>query len=118
MEEKKKAPKKMAVVEEEEGDPAADLQAVFNQFSAGAKEIDGKVFAKLAVDCKIVNKKCSKTDIDLIFTKVKEKNARKITFPQFKTAVEQCAEKRGEPMADLEAAILQSGGKKLTGTQA
>ena len=80
VEEKKKPPKKKKVVEEET-DPAASLQAVFNQFSGGAKEIDGKIFAKLATDCKIVNKKCSKTDIDLIFTKVKEKNARKITFP-------------------------------------
>ena len=81
MEERKKSPKKKPVHKQEESDPAASLQAVFDQFSAGSKEIDGKIFAKLAVDCKIVNKKCSKTDIDLIFTKVKEKNARKITFP-------------------------------------
>ena len=63
------------------GSQVATLKAVFNQFSAGAKEIDGKIFAKLAIDCKIVNKKCTKTDIDLIFAKVKEKSARKITFP-------------------------------------
>ena len=48
------------------------LKKVFNQFSAGAKVIDGRIFAKLAVDCKIVNKKCTKADIDVIFTRVKE----------------------------------------------
>ena len=58
----------------------SDLRAVFKQFSAGANEIDGKVFAKLSVDCHIVSKKCTKTDIDLIFAKVKDLNARKITF--------------------------------------
>ena len=74
------------------------------------------MFAKLAIDCNIINKKCSKTDIDLIFTKVKEKSARKITFEQFKKSIELCAEKRGESYEDLEATILASGGKKLTGT--
>ena len=54
------------------------------------------MFAKLAVDCKIVNKRCTKTDVDLVFVKVKDKNARKITFSQFAKAVEMCAEKRGE----------------------
>jgi len=43
--------------------------------------MDGKTFAKWAVDCKVVNKQCTKTDIDLIFAKVKEKSARKITYP-------------------------------------
>jgi len=35
---------------------AENLQAVFMQFSQGGKEIDGKVWAKLAKDCNIVNK--------------------------------------------------------------
>lgn len=59
-EEKKGAPKgtgkKAAPKEEVKSAPAASLQAVFSEFSAGAKEIDGKTWAKLAVDCKIVNK--------------------------------------------------------------
>lgn len=54
--------------------------AVFAQFSAGTEEIDGKVFAKLAVDCKIVNNRCTKTDIDLIFARIKDKGARKINY--------------------------------------
>ena len=56
---------------------------MFDQFSGGAKEIDGKTFAKMAKDCKVINKKCTNTDIDLIFAKSKERTARKITYNQF-----------------------------------
>ena len=121
-EEKKAAPKKAskpaAAREETKSEPAASLQAVFTEFSAGAKEIDGKTWAKMAVDCHVVNKQCTKTDIDLIFAKVKDKTARKITYAQFAQAIEHCATKRGETKADLEAKILASGGKTLTGTAA
>jgi len=86
-EEKKAAPKKSggkpAAAQEETKQPVArggGLKDVFDEFAAGAKEIDGKTFAKFAVDCKVVNKACSKTDIDLIFAKVKDKAARKINY--------------------------------------
>ena len=42
--------------------------------------MDGKVFAKVAKDCKILDKKLTNTDVDLIFAKIKDKSARKITF--------------------------------------
>lgn len=46
--------------------------------------MDGKTFSKFAKDCKVIDKKCSSTDIDLIFAKVKAgPAARKITFPEF-----------------------------------
>lgn len=80
---KAKAPKKASGAAQEEskgGEPAGTLKEVFAEFTAGQKEMDGKTFAKWAVDCKVVNKSCSKTDIDLIFAKVKEKSARKITY--------------------------------------
>ena len=49
---------------------------------------------------------------------MKDKSARKIDFAQFDAAVEQCAAKRGETKEQLEAIILGSGGKTLTGTKA
>ena len=94
-----KAPKQEAVA----SGGAGSLKEVFAQFSAGAKEIDGKTFAKFAKDCGVINKKCSNTDIDLIFAKVKDKTARKIDFAQFDAAIEQCAAKRGETKEQLEA---------------
>lgn len=42
--------------------------------------MDGKTFVKLAKDCKIVDKKLSANDIDLIFAKCKAKELRKINF--------------------------------------
>jgi len=80
--------------------------------------MDGKIFAKVAKDCKIINKKCTNTDIDLIFAKSKERTARKITYQQFIVALGHCATKRGEEMAALEASILSQGGPVFAGTQA
>jgi len=45
--------------------------------------MDGKTFAKLAKDTHILDKALTATDIDLVFAKVKDKAARKITFEQF-----------------------------------
>ena len=42
--------------------------------------MDGKTFAKMAKDCKVINKKCTNTDIDLIFARNKERTARKINY--------------------------------------
>jgi len=86
------------------------------QFSGGANEIDGKVFAKFAKDCKVVNKECTTTDVDLTFARVKDKGERKINYDQFLQGVAYLAGKRGESMPDLEDKILASGGKTLTGT--
>lgn len=101
-EESKAAPKKKAAKKAETKAPADSLEAVFETFAHGAKEIDGKTFAKFAKDCKVLNKAVTTTDIDLIFAKVKDKSARKITFAQFKAALELCAEKRKEDYATLE----------------
>jgi len=42
--------------------------------------MDGKSFAKLAKDTKLLDKKLTSTDIDLIFAKVKAKSERRITW--------------------------------------
>lgn len=73
---------------------AGSLQEVFAKFAA-ANEMDGKTFAKMCKDCKVINKKCTNTDIDLIFARSKERTARKINYTQFLAALEECATKRG-----------------------
>lgn len=50
------------------------------QFSGGASELDGKAFAKFAADCKVLNKECTTTDVDLTFARVKDKGQRKINY--------------------------------------
>ena len=115
-EEKKEKAKKPKVVEKSA--PADSIEAVFSTFSHGEKEIDGKTFAKFAKDCGVLNKACTTTDIDLIFAKVKDKAARKITFSQFKDALKLCAEKRKEEYSALEASVLAAGGPVFSGTKA
>ena len=77
-EEKKEAPKKSKQAAVPTGQPAGSLDEVFKGFSGGAAEMDGKTFAKLAKDCKMLDKNLTATDIDLIFAKVKDKAARRI----------------------------------------
>lgn len=57
--------------------------------------MEGKSFAKMAKDCGLLDKKCTATDIDLIFAKVKDKTERRITFPQFEAGLALIAEKKG-----------------------
>jgi hypothetical protein len=79
LEEEKAAPKKnkQATVQNE---PAGSLEEVWQSFTAGKNEMDGKVFAKFAKDCKLIDKKLTATDVDLVFAKIKTKAERKINY--------------------------------------
>jgi hypothetical protein len=56
------------------------LKKIFDSFNGAQKTMEGKSFVKLAKDCKLIDKKLTSTDIDLIFAKVKDKAERRITF--------------------------------------
>ena len=105
------------------------LEEVFKSFCAfgagkdgGVAMMDNGKFAKLARDLKLLDKKLTATDVDIIFnrTEVKPKTARKITFQQFKVAVKLMAEKKYPGEADgpekLENKITSSKGPKTAGT--
>jgi len=118
-EETKDAPKKTkAVVAATHNEPAGSLQEVFQGFTGGAAEMDGKTFAKMAKDCKILDKNLTATDIDLIFAKVKDKTARKINYTQFQAGIEACATKKKTTFDALSEAICSTGGPVFTGTKA
>lgn len=116
-EETKEAPKKTKKATTAT-QPAGSLKEVFQGFTAGAADMDGKTFAKMAKDCKILDKALTATDIDLIFAKVKDKTARKITYEQFVKGIHECATKKKISFDDLEAAICAHGGPVFHGTQA
>lgn len=120
MEEEKKPekadPKKNATIPSS-SQPAESLREVFLGYTAGAPDMDGKTFAKMAKDTKILDKALTATDIDLIFAKVKDKAARKITLPQFEKALQECAAKKKKSFEDLEASILKVGGPVFHGTK-
>jgi hypothetical protein len=45
--------------------------------------MEGKQFAKVIKDNKLLDKKVTSTDIDLIFAKIKDKAARRISYTEF-----------------------------------
>ncbi len=59
---------------------APSLHDTFSQFTGGKKVMDGKTFAKCCKDTKMIDKKYSATDVDLMFAKVKAKTERTITY--------------------------------------
>lgn len=79
----------------------ADVESCFHKFAvhgdtkANGKEMNGKNFAKLCKDCHITDgKNVTTTDVDIVFSKVKAKSARVITFEQFQQAVTELSSKR------------------------
>ncbi|XP_029913235.1 tubulin polymerization-promoting protein family member 2 [Myripristis murdjan] len=89
---------------------SADVAAAFKKFAihgdtkATGKEMNGKNFAKLCKDCRIIDgKNVTTTDVDIVFTKVKAKSARVITYEQFHQALVELAPKRFKGKSQEEA---------------
>ncbi|XP_032478725.1 tubulin polymerization-promoting protein family member 2 isoform X1 [Phocoena sinus] len=69
--------------------------AVFGGSSSSGTEMNNKNFSKLCKDCGIMDdKKVTSTDVDIVFSKVKAKNARTITFQQFQEAMKELGQKK------------------------
>ncbi|XP_012321407.2 tubulin polymerization-promoting protein family member 2 [Aotus nancymaae] len=69
--------------------------AAFGESSSSGTEMNNKNFSKLCKDCGIMDGKAvTSTDVDIVFSKVKAKNARTITFQQFKEAMKELGQKR------------------------
>lgn len=93
------------------------LQQIFDSFNGKEKTMEGKVFAKFCKDCKLIDKKFSATDVDLLFAKVKAKTDRRITFAQFNTALAGIAEKKGVDVESVKSAVVTAGGPIFVGTK-
>ncbi|KPI90441.1 hypothetical protein ABL78_0371 [Leptomonas seymouri] len=65
----------------------AEPQKIFEAFAsfgtAPTKEMDNSHFSKMLKESKIIGKSFTSTDADLLFSKVKAKDARKMTFADF-----------------------------------
>jgi len=83
---------------------------------AGHDTMDGKAFVKLAKDCKLLDKKLTTTDVDLIFSKVKERTVRRINLNQFMDALQQFATKKGVDVNEVAGKVAASQGPILRGT--
>ena len=58
-------------------------------------QMDGRSFVKFLRDGRLTTANCSRTDADLIFTKVKARGARTITFDGFLAALNEVAIRKG-----------------------
>lgn len=80
--------------------------------------MDGKTFTKFAKDTKLVDKKLTVTDVDLIFAKAKAKTERRITYVEFQNALGLIADKKGTTADAIKEQVLSSGGPTFSGTKA
>ncbi|XP_038626377.1 tubulin polymerization-promoting protein isoform X3 [Tachyglossus aculeatus] len=88
----------------------SDLEEAFRKFAihgdtrATGKEMHGKNWSKLCKDCHVIDgKNVTTTDVDIVFSKIKGKSCRTITFDQFKEALEELSKKRFKEKAAEEA---------------
>ncbi|XP_048380541.2 tubulin polymerization-promoting protein family member 3-like [Stegostoma tigrinum] len=88
----------------------AELQETFRRFAihgdtkASGHDMTGKNFAKLCKDCRVIDgKTVTGTDVDIVFTKVKAKAARVITFEEFRQALKELSRKRFKDLSEEEA---------------
>ncbi|XP_030015950.1 tubulin polymerization-promoting protein family member 3 [Sphaeramia orbicularis] len=90
--------------------------AIHGDTKATGKEMNGKNWAKLCKDCKIIDgKNVTSTDVDIVFTKVKQKTSRVITYEEFQKALEMLAPKRFKDQSKEDA--VQSMFKLIEGKE-
>ncbi|XP_077166318.1 tubulin polymerization-promoting protein family member 3 [Paroedura picta] len=78
--------------------------AVYGDTKATGQEMNGKNWAKLCKDCKVIDGKgVTSTDVDIVFSKVKGKTSRCINVEEFKKALEELAPKRFKDKGKEEA---------------
>ncbi|XP_065155104.1 tubulin polymerization-promoting protein isoform X3 [Paramisgurnus dabryanus] len=80
--------------------------AIHGDTRATGKEMNGKNWSKLCKDCGVIDgKDITLTDVDIVFSKVKNKSGRTITYSQFKEALGELARKRFKDKSSEDAAL-------------
>jgi hypothetical protein len=74
--------------------------------------------AQLFKDSGLIDKALTQTDCDLIFTKVKAKGARKISYAEFLAALEQVAAKKKTTADAIGELICAADGPRTSATKA
>ena len=95
-----------------------DLKSIFQSFANGKSEMESKQFSKLVKECKLIDKKFTINDVDIVFSKVKVKGLKTITFPDFERALAEIAKKKGTTKDAVAATIQKHGAATYKGTKA
>ncbi|XP_068953827.1 tubulin polymerization-promoting protein family member 2 [Petaurus breviceps papuanus] len=78
-----------------EAEKTFHLFAAYGDSSSSSNDLNNKNFAKLCKDCGIIDGKAvTSTDVDIVFSKVKEKNSRTINWNQFQVAMKELGQKK------------------------
>ena len=94
------------------------LQGIFKSFANGKPDMESKQFSKLVKECKLLDKKFTNNDVDIVFAKVKVKGSKTISFGDFQNALAEIAKKKGTTKENVVAAIEKHGGATYAGTKA
>ena len=98
-----------------------DVFAEFSNFGVRGDErsdtMDGSKWAKFCRETGLQDgRRVDSTSVDIIFSKVKPRSERRITFEEFKDAVAMVAEMRGERFRDISDRVSRVGGPQQQGT--
>eukprot|EP00413_Alexandrium_margalefii_P026263 CAMPEP_0204576484 /NCGR_PEP_ID=MMETSP0661-20131031/41801_1 /ASSEMBLY_ACC=CAM_ASM_000606 /TAXON_ID=109239 /ORGANISM="Alexandrium margalefi, Strain AMGDE01CS-322" /LENGTH=372 /DNA_ID=CAMNT_0051585239 /DNA_START=88 /DNA_END=1206 /DNA_ORIENTATION=- len=81
--------------------------AVFETYEGSDKKFEGKDFKKLCLDCKLFDRKFTRNDVDIVFTKYKPRGKNTIDFEAFKNCVRSIAQKKGTATQAIQAAVAE-----------
>jgi hypothetical protein len=70
-------------------------------------EMDSRQFIKLCRDARLIDRRLTQTSCDLAFTKVKTMGARKISFKQFRKALELLAAEKNVTKGELSIVFVK-----------
>ena len=102
----------------------SSLRDVFTEFAnfgvrgdERSDTMDGAKFAKFCRETRLQDgKTLDSQSVDIIFSKVKPRGERRITFEEFKDAVAMVGEMRGERFRDISERVASVGGPRARGT--
>lgn len=94
------------------------LLDTFAGFCWGRPDMDGRGFARLCRDCRLLDSRFTALDADLLFTKVLPKGQRRLDIENFEATVIIIAERRKVPESAVRRAIMFCHGPLVRATQA
>jgi len=80
--------------------------------------LTNKTWCKLCKDTGLISRRFTRTDADLIFTKIKLRGQTKINFDTFRRGLHFVAERRGLQYPQIAEVVIGAGGPVLNGTLA
>eukprot|EP01069_Polyplicarium_translucidae_P004213 Polyplicarium_translucidae@DN2526_c0_g1_i4.p1 len=95
----------------------AQLEEIFKEFTKGGDLLDGRGYVKMCKDSKLLDKKFTQVDVDLIFSKAKGVGKTKINLKAWRETLPKLAERKGVSEKAVIDAVLACGGPTFSGTK-